>query len=107
MSIETKIGMFGNPSSEFFISADEVNDMLDPAATGESNHWPLRGNSLTSFSKKIEKLFVVSNGGFTFQATWQGEPTTEVQSLSIADFLKVINSNTLGKKIKYVVVGTV
>lgn len=107
MSIETKIGMFGNPSSEFFISASEVNNMLEPSASQESIHWPLRPSTLPSFSQKIEKLFVVSNGGFTFQATWQGEPTTDIRSLSIAEFLDVIKSNTLGKKTKYVVVGTV
>lgn len=107
MSIETKIGMFGNPSSEFFISANEINNMLETTASQEADHWPLRSSSLLSFSQKIEKLFVVSNGGFTFQATWQGEPTTEVRSLSIAEFLEVIRSNSLGKKTKYVVVGTV
>jgi hypothetical protein len=107
MSVQTKVGMFGNPSSEFFISDDELQQYLDSSQAEESDYWLLQSKGLKLFAKKIEKLFVVSNGGFTFQATWAGEPTTSVKSMSIAEFLVLVKNNHIGKKTKYVVVGSV
>lgn len=73
----------------------------------DSEFWLLKTSSLKSFSKKIEKLFVVSNGGFTFQATWRGEATTSIKSLPISGFLELVQNNKIGRNTKYVVVGTV
>ncbi len=106
MSVQTIIGMFGNPSSEFFISEDELQKLLNGSPNKESDHWLLKPEGLKLFAKKIEKLFVVSNGGFTFQATWEGEPTDSVKSMSIAEFLVLLKNNRIGKKTKYVVVGS-
>lgn len=99
--------MFGNPSSEFFISEDELQQYLIGNPAKDSDYWHLQAKGLKLFAKKIEKLFVVSNGGFTFQATWAGEPTTGVESMSIVEFLALVKNNRIGKKTKYVVVGSV
>lgn len=99
--------MFGNPSSEFFMSDNELQQYLDSSQAEESDYWLLQSKGLKLFTKKIEKLFVVSNGGFTFQATWAGESTTSVKSMSIAEFLVLVKKNRIGKKTKYVVVGSV
>ena len=107
MSVQTIIGMFGNPSSEFFISEDELQKLLDGSPKKKSAHWLLKPKVLRLFAKKIEKLVVVSNGGFTFQATWEGGPTDCVKSMSIAEFLVLLKNNRIGKKTKYVVVGSV
>jgi len=107
MSVQTKIGMFGNPSSEFFISEDELQQFLVANQAKASSYWLLQSKGLKLFAKKIEKLFVVSNGGFTFQATWEGEPTTCVKSMSIVEFLALVKKNRIGKRTKYVVVGSV
>jgi hypothetical protein len=107
MSVQTKIGMFGNPSSEFFISEDELQRFLVANQARESDYWLLQSKGLKLFAKKIEKLFVVSNGGFTFQATWEGESTTCVKSMSIVEFLAIVKKNHIGKRTKYVVVGSV
>ncbi|MFK7863095.1 MAG: hypothetical protein AB8B95_02600 [Pseudohongiellaceae bacterium] len=106
MEIEITVAMFGNPSSEFFIADQELESMLKDTLNGEPSYWPFRLDSLDNFCEKIERLFVVSNGGFTFQATWQGNPTTETVSLSIADFLQTIRRNQLKPTTKYVVIGT-
>jgi hypothetical protein len=107
MSVQTKIGMFGNPSSEFFISEDELQQFLVANQAEESGYWLLQSKGLKLFAKKIEKLFVVSNGGFTFQATWDGQPTNCVRSMSIVEFLALVKKNRIGKRTKYVVVGSV
>lgn len=107
MSLETKIEMFGNPSSEFFISDHELQDLLNKDFDRHAEFWDFRGPGLERFARKIAKLFVVSNGGFTFQATWSGSKASKVESLSIKEFLEIVRNNRIGTQTKYVVVGSV
>ncbi|PCJ23703.1 MAG: hypothetical protein COA96_11150 [SAR86 cluster bacterium] len=105
MSLETKIEMIGNPSSEFFISDYELHDLLTDDADWNAECWDFQRPGLEQFTKKLSKLYVVSNGAFTFQAIWSGDEPTKIVNLSISEFLKIVRSNQIGTKTKYVVVG--
>lgn len=106
MSLETKIEMLLNPSMEFTISEYALDDLLqgDPNDSGE--YWDLNSEGLADFAKKISKLYVVSNGGFSFQALWAGEQATEVKNVSINEFIETLHCNQISKKCKYMVVGS-
>lgn len=105
MSLETKIEMIGNPSSEFFISDSELHDLLIDDPDSNAEYWNFQPLGLERFTKKLSKLYVVSNGAFTFQAIWSGDEPSRVVNLSISEFLKTVRSNKIGTKTKYVVAG--
>lgn len=106
MSLETKIELLGNPSSEFFISEYELHDLLNDDADRTAEFWDLQSTGLEIFSKKLSKLYMVSNGGFTFQAIWTGDTPTKVVSLPIDKFIETVKCNRIGTKTKYLVVGS-
>jgi len=105
MSLETRIEMFGNPSSEYFMPGYELHDLLTDEADWNAEYWDFRLSELEEFAQKIRKLYVVSNGGFTFQATWAGGKPSKIESLSLEAFLRALRGNKIGTKTKYVVVG--
>ena len=105
MSLETKIEMIGNPSSEFFISDYELHDLLTDDADRNAEYWDFQQHGLEQFTKKLSKLYAVSNGAFTFQAIWSGDEPSKILNLSISEFLETVRSNKIGTKTKYVVAG--
>lgn len=105
MSLETRIEMFGNPSSEFLIDDSELHDLLTDGADWNAEFWDFQRSGLETLAEKITKLYAVSNGGFTFQAVWPGNQVSKVESLSLSEFLEIIRANRIGTKTKYVVVG--
>lgn len=105
MSVETKIEMIGNPSSEFFISDYELQNLLSDDTDRNAEYWDFQQPGLEQFTEKLSKLYVVSNGGFTFQAIWSGEKPSRIENLSISEFLNTVRSSKIGTKTKYVVVG--
>lgn len=107
MSVKTRISLFGNPSSEFFISGEEFAELLESAEEPTSQFWRIQQHELEAFARKIEKLFVVSNGGFTFQVTWASEATTTTKSMPINEFTQLVRCNQIGTKTRYVVAGSV
>ena len=105
MSLETKIEMIGNPSSEFFISDNELNDLLKDDVDWNAEYWDFQRLGLEQFTEKLSKLYAVSNGGFTFQAIWSGDKPSRIEYLSISEFFETVRSNKIGTKTKYVVAG--
>ena len=105
MSLETRIEMLGNPSSEFYISDYELHDLLTDEADRNAKFWDFHHSGLEKFAQKIIKLYAVSNGGFTLQAIWSGDKISNVENLSLEEFLEIVRSNRIGTKTKYVVVG--
>ena len=105
MSLETKIEMIGNPSSEFFWSDYELHDLLTDDADWNAEYWDFQRPGLEQFTEKLSKLYAVSNGGFTFQAIWSGDKPSSIEYLSIGEFLETVRSNKIGTKTKYVVAG--
>ncbi len=107
MNLEPKIEMFGNPSSEFSISEKEFRDVLSTDADRNEEYWHFQESGLEVFVEKLTRLFVVSNGGFTFQVNWPSDKPLKIENLSFSEFIETVKSNRMGKKTKYVVVGSV
>lgn len=105
MSLETKIEMLGNPSSEYFLPEYELHDLLTDEADWNAEFWDFRVPGLEDFAQKISRLYAVSNGAFTFQALWSGDKPTKVENLSLDEFLCALRDNKIGTRTKYVVVG--
>ncbi len=105
MSLEIKIEMLGNPSAEFSISEHELHDLLSDDADGNAEYWHFQSPGLEKFIKTLARLYVVSNGGFTFQAIWSGNTTSKVENVSFDEFIEIVKCNRIGTKTKYVVVG--
>ena len=106
MSIETKIEMFGNPSSEFFFAENELRDLLNDKSKPPAEFWDFHKAGLVALVHKLSRLFAVSNGGFTFQATWAGVDPTKTESLTYNEFIDTVKSNKLESRTKYIVVGS-
>ena len=105
MSLETKIEMLGNPSSEYFIPEYELHDLLTDEADWNAEFWNFRVSGLENFAQIIIRLYAVSNGAFTFQALWSGDTATKVENLSLDEFLWALRDNKIGTRTKYVVAG--
>ena len=105
MSLETKIEMLGNPSSEFSFSEYELHDLLGDDADPNAEYWDFQSPGLETFARKLAKLYVVSNGAFTFQATWSGVEPSIFINLSIDEFIETVKHNRIGTKTKYLVAG--
>lgn len=105
MSIETKIEMFGNPSSEFFFAGDELQDLLNDKNRQPADYWDFHSAGLEALTRKLSRLFAVSNGGFTFQATWSGVDAAKTESLTYGEFIEIVKSNKVDSSTKYIVVG--
>ncbi len=105
MSIDAKIEMFGNPSSEFFFAENELQDLLNDRHEQPADYWDFHQAGLALLTRKLSKLFAVSNGGFTFQATWSGADPLKIESLTCSEFIAIVSSNKVGTRTKYIVVG--
>jgi len=105
MSLETKIEMFGNPSSEFSISDAQLYNLLSVDADQNADYWEFQVAGVEFLLNKIPKLYVVSNGGFTFQVLCSDDSVSKVENLSIDEFIDTVRRNRIGRKTKYVVVG--
>jgi len=106
MSIETKIEMFGNPSSEFYFAENELRDLLRDKDKQPVDEWDFHKAGLEEIARKLSRLFAVSNGGFTFQATWAGATPTKTESLAYSDFIETVKNNKMDSRTKYIVVGS-
>lgn len=106
MGLETKITMFGNPSSEYFISDVELYRLLGDAVADDGVHWNFRRKGLQEFAQQLNKLYMVSNGGFTCQITKPGETTSMLTNLSFNEFMKYVTNNQLRTDTKYLVAGS-
>lgn len=105
MSIDAKIEMFGNPSSEFFFADNELQDLLTDKQVQPAGFWDFHPPGRTLLISKLSRLFAVSNGGFTFQATCSGADPLKIESLTCSEFIAIVNSNKVGTRTKYIVVG--
>jgi len=105
MRLETRIEMFGNPSSEFFFAENELQDLLNDKQEQAANYWDFHPAGLDALVTKLSRLFAVSNGGFTFSATRSGVAATTSENLTYSEFIAIVKSNRLGTRTKYIVVG--
>ncbi len=107
MPLITKIELLLSPSMEFSIPEEALDDIVMAEESSNSDCWVFDKAGIKGFSKQIERLFVVSNGGFSFQAVWNGDKATDTLNVSIVEFIELLLNDRIGKTIKYIVAGSV
>lgn len=106
MALETRITMFGNPSSEYFISDADLYQLLGDAVATDGAHWNFNRKGLRQFTQQLNKLYMVSNGGFTCQITKPGGTTSRITNMSFNEFIHCVEHNNLRIDTKYLVTGS-
>jgi len=104
MSLITKIEFIEKSDKRVMLnqSSIDMHDFLTDEADWNDEYWDFYPHKLLQYSKLIEEVINSSSRGIVFQALWAGEKATETIEVFASDFLKIIETNKIKTKAKYV-----